>query len=340
MGDFSSKGQIVVDDFESTALIPENSPPGTRISEFQIIVYNFHILQITITSVPKSKFFQVRWRKTDEINSRNIFRAEIFLNTYVSLDYEKTPTYLLTISIFAENTDTQMKQLWLYVLNVRCGVQFQTPGGATVRVLETAEPLSQIYTIVSAPTYSWNFTYTITESVPESARDHFSVDRSGTIHVPLNGFGRYNEERNFKLHITVTANLKTICTGSVTILVIPVPYQTPVFTSVPQSISIPENQGPEFYVTTVRATGDRVRYHLASFNPSFHIGEGKYLLALWCNGKDEEHYLEFNLLPSEGTCLGWYSMYFSDSWEAHNLSHRGRGIKKKGTEDQSERKEL
>ncbi|XP_032893244.1 cadherin-related family member 4 [Amblyraja radiata] len=145
--------------------------------------------------------------------------------------------------------------------------------GATVNVLETAVPLSKIYTIVTAPTFSENFTYAITDTIPLSARDLFSVDWSGSINVPLDGFGRHNMERNFKLYIAVTENTVTVCTGVVTIVVTPVRHWPPVFTSVPRTVSIPENQGPEFYVTKVSANGEKVHYHLATFHPSFKIGE-------------------------------------------------------------------
>ncbi|XP_062923848.1 cadherin-related family member 4-like isoform X1 [Mobula hypostoma] len=275
-GDFGAKGHITVDNFESIATVPENSPPRTRISEFRIIVDNSTLVQITVTSVPKSEFFQIFWRKTHENSTGSYFQAEIFLNNYASLDHEKTPMYVLTISIFADKMEPVMEELRLNVVDVhdvRCGVYFQAPGGDTVNVLETATPLSQIYTIVSAPTYSANFSYAITKSIPISAKDFFNVDQSGCIYVPPSGFGRRDVERYFRLHVVVTENRDTICTGMVTIIVIPVHHWPPVFTWVPHTVSIPENQGPEFYVTMVSAAGDGVHFHLAAFHPSFQLGE-------------------------------------------------------------------
>lgn len=293
-------GQIIVDSFDSTAAVPENSPPGTRISEFRIIVYNSLIAQITISSVPKSEFFQIIWRKTRETDDGIYFNAEIFLNNHASLDHEKTPMYVLTISIIAYNTNSLKEQLRLYVLDVhdvRCGVQFQSPGGATVNVLETAVPLSKIYTIVTAPTFSENFTYAIIDTIPLSASDLFSVDWSGSINVPLDGFGRHNMERNYKLYIAVTENTVTVCTGVVTIVVTPVRHWPPVFTSVPSTVSIPENQGPEFYVTKVSANGEKVHYHLATFHPSFKIGEDTGIIKTSFNlDLDQDPGLAVNLL--------------------------------------------
>ncbi|XP_059800533.1 cadherin-related family member 4-like isoform X2 [Hypanus sabinus] len=275
-GDFGAKGHITVDNFESIATVPENSPPRTRISEFQIIVDNSTLVQITVTSIPKSEFFQILWRKTHENRTGNHFQAEIFLSNHASLDHERTPMYVLTISIFADKMEPLMEKLRLNVVgvhDVRCGEHFQAPGGDTVNVLETATPLSQIYTVVLAPTYSENFSYAITKSIPISAKDFFSVDWSGSIYVPPSGFGRQHVERHFRLHIVVTENSDTICTGMVTIVVIPVHHWPPVFTRVPRTVSIPENQGPEFYVTKVSAAGEGVHFHLATSHPSFQLGE-------------------------------------------------------------------
>ncbi|XP_041047574.1 cadherin-related family member 4-like [Carcharodon carcharias] len=224
----------------------------------------------------------------------------IFLNNQASLDHEWTPIYMLTIIISGFDSPDHIEQLQLFVQDVpdeRCGVQFQTPGGATVHVEETAEPLSQIYTIVSAPSYAENFRYTITKAVPASVKDEFRVDQSSSINVPFNGFGHQNEETNFELHITVTQNMEIICNETLRIVVIPVNHRPPIFTSVPMTVSIPENQGPEFHVAKVTATGDRVNYHLTAFNPTFQIVEETGIIKTSYNlDLDQKPGLAVNLL--------------------------------------------
>ncbi|XP_067908394.1 cadherin-related family member 4-like isoform X2 [Heterodontus francisci] len=297
---FSDGGQIVVDNFESSIAVPENSPPGTKIHEFRATVFNDVLQRATVTSVPENNFFTFTLIMTLETQDADYYKAEIFLNNHAALDYEWTPMYILTITIEALNSDRHVEYLQLFVQDVQdeqCGVHFQTQGGATVYVRETAAPLSHIYTIVSAPSYAENFIYTITDAIPASAKQQFSIDQSGSIHVPLNGFGHHNEERNFELHITVTEKTETICKGTLKIVVTPVNHWIPIFTSVSKTVSIPENQGPEYYVTKVTATGNRVHYHLATFNPSFHIGEETGIIKTSYNlDLDQKPGLAVNLL--------------------------------------------
>uniref|UniRef100_UPI00398F7F42 cadherin-related family member 4-like n=1 Tax=Pristiophorus japonicus TaxID=55135 RepID=UPI00398F7F42 len=271
-----AEGRSVVDNFESSVTVPENSPTGTRVSEFQATLIDDQIDKIVITSRPEGDFFAPVWKRTAENGTTNYYHVEILLSNDAALDYEWTSIYILTVIIHGLKSINHLNPLRVYVQDVqdvRCGVHFQTPGGAVVHVQETVPPLSPIYTIVSAPVHTENFTYTITDALPASAKEQFSMDQSGSIHVPLNGFGHQNEERNFVLHITISENTNTICKGSVLIVVIPVDQRPPIFTNVPKIISIPENQGPEYYVTMVNATGNRVHYHLANFNPAFQIGE-------------------------------------------------------------------
>ncbi|XP_072328144.1 cadherin-related family member 4-like isoform X4 [Scyliorhinus torazame] len=297
---FSDGQQIVVENFESIATVPENSPAGTKIHEFQAIVFNDAVLEIAVTSTPESEFFMITYRRILRTEILNRYIVETFLSTKASLDYEWAPIYLLTITINGYNLPIHFEQLQLLIQDVadeHCGIQFQTPGGATVRVEETAAPLSQIYTIVSAPSPAENFIYTITEAVPASAEDEFSVDQSGSINVPFSGFEHRNEERIFELHIRVTQNTDTICTGTLRIVVIPVNHRPPIFTSVSMAVSIPENQGPEYYVATLTATGDRIHYHLKDFNPSFQIGEATGIIKTSYNlDLDQKPGLAVNLL--------------------------------------------
>ncbi|XP_067854391.1 cadherin-related family member 4-like [Heptranchias perlo] len=297
--DFSVGGKIMVDDFENSVTVPEDSPSGTKIYEFQATVVDDNISQITITTQPQSDFFVLFLRNRLAVEHTNYYKAEIFLK-HASLDYEWNPIYLMSVKISGFNSATIIKQFYLHVQDVeevKCGVQFQTQGGATVRVPETIAPLSKIYTIVSVPSQTENFTYTITDALPASAREQFSMDQSDSIHVPPNGFGHDHKERNFVLHITVTENTKTICKGTLTITVTPVNHRPPIFTSVPKSISIPEEQGPEYYVTQVTATGSRVHYHLETFNPSFQIGEETGIIKTSSNlDLDQKPGLAVNLL--------------------------------------------
>ncbi|GCB79378.1 hypothetical protein scyTo_0020201 [Scyliorhinus torazame] len=71
---FSDGQQIVVENFESIATVPENSPAGTKIHEFQAIVFNDAVLEIAVTSTPESEFFMITYRR--------ILRTEI-LNRYI-----------------------------------------------------------------------------------------------------------------------------------------------------------------------------------------------------------------------------------------------------------------
>ncbi|XP_059505495.1 cadherin-related family member 4-like isoform X3 [Stegostoma tigrinum] len=275
--DFSDGGEIILEDFTRIVTVPENSLPGTNILEFQVVVFDDEIAAITVTSTPKDDYFLFTFRKTHQVEGTNFYTVTIYLKDPVYLDFEWIRMYILTITIDGFNTDRYVEQANLLVQDVpdeRCGVQFQTPGGATVHVKETAAPLSQIYTIVSAPSPANNFTYTITDSVPASARDEFSVDQTGRISVPLRGFGHKAEERKFELHITVTQNTEVICSGILRIIVTPVRHWPPIFISAPGSVTIPEKQGPEYYVAQVTATGNSVHYHLMTHSPAYKIESG------------------------------------------------------------------
>ncbi|XP_048462120.1 cadherin-related family member 4-like isoform X3 [Rhincodon typus] len=298
--DFSDGGEIILENFASIVTVPENSLPGTKILEFQIVAFNDEIAGITVTSMPKDDYFLFTFRKTHQVEGTNFYTVEIYLNDPVYLDFEWIRMYILTITIDGFHTDRYVEQANLLVQDVpdeRCGVQFQTPGGATVHVEETAAPLSQIYTIVSAPSPANNFTYTITDSVPASAKGEFSVDQTGRITVPLQGFGHKAEERKFELHISVTQNSEVICSGILRIIVTPVRHWPPIFTSAPGTVSILEKQGPEYYVAQVTATGNSVHYHLMTHSPAYKIGEESGIIRTSSNlDLDQNPGLAINLL--------------------------------------------
>ncbi|XP_040214720.1 cadherin-related family member 4 [Rana temporaria] len=261
-------GQVEFLSLPDTVSIKESSPIGTSVHNFSLINCTSNNPTVTITSViPPATYFNT----PTQTLTGSVFGLQITLSSTATLNAQVVNKYILQITAVCGN-ETVTNQLFVNILDdlpkPLCDPKFSSQVGDSVEVYSNVPASSTIYTVVLRQLTNTSVTYKITSPSPSP----FTIRSDGTVHAPAAGFA--NANLNYQLQIQVTDSMGNTCNGTLNVKVLPV-YQNSVnFTSSSYSVTIPENGGPSYLVTTLKAAGTDVLYQLIDPSSIYYIEPG------------------------------------------------------------------
>ncbi|XP_077307665.1 cadherin-related family member 4-like [Lithobates pipiens] len=258
-------GQVEFLSLPDTVSIKESSPIGTSVHSFSLINCTSNNPTVTITSVtPPATYFNT----PTQTLSGSVFNLQITLSSTATLNAQVVNEYILQITAECGN-ETVTAQLFVNIIDdlpePQCEPKFSSQVGDTVEVYSNVPASSTIYTVVLRQPKNTPVTYKITSPSPSP----FTISSNGNVRSPVAGFA--NANLNYQLQIQVTDSKGNTCNGTLNVKVLSV-YQNSVnFTSSSYSVTIPENGGPGYLVTTLKATGTNVLYQLIDPSTIYYI---------------------------------------------------------------------
>ncbi|XP_040214721.1 cadherin-related family member 4-like [Rana temporaria] len=258
-------GQVEFLSLPDTVSIKESSPIGSPVHAFSLINCTSNNPTVTIDSViPPATYFNT----PTQTLTGSVFELQITLSSTATLNAQVVNEYILEITAVCGN-ETVTNQLFVNILDdipePQCEPKFSSQVGDSVEVYSNVPASSNIYTVVLRQPKYRPVTYKITSPSPSP----FTISSNGNVKSPAAGFA--NANLNYQLQIQVTDSVGNTCNGTLNVKVLPV-YQNSVnFTSSSFSVTIPENGGPSYLVTTMKATGTNVLYQLIDPSSIYYI---------------------------------------------------------------------
>nr|DBA18335.1 TPA: hypothetical protein GDO54_016595 [Pyxicephalus adspersus] len=239
-----------------TVSIPESSPIGTSVYNFTLFNCTSINPTVTITSViPPATYFNT---PTQTVTGSD-YNLEITLSSTATLNAQMVNEYILEITAVC-GSSTITNQLFVKIIDdlrePQCEPKFSSQAGDIVRVFSDVPGSTTIYNVVLRQPKYRPVTYKITSPSPSS----FTISSSGSVQAPAAGFS--NTNAYYQLQIKVIDSAGNTCNGTLNVYVLPVHQNTINFTSSSYSVTIPENGGPSYMVTVMKASGNNVLYDL------------------------------------------------------------------------------
>ncbi|XP_073447778.1 cadherin-related family member 4 isoform X2 [Aquarana catesbeiana] len=259
-------GQVEFLSLPDTVSIKESSPIGTSVHNFSLINCTINNPTVTITSViPPATYFNT---PTQTLNG-SVFDLQITLSSTATLNAQVVNVYILQITAVCGN-ETITGQLFVNIIDdlpkPLCEPKFSSQVGDTVEVYSNVPASSPIYTVVLPK--NTTVTYKITSPSPSP----FTISPDGTVQAPAAGFA--NANLNYQLQIQVNDTAGNTCNGTLNGQSSSCLPNSVNFTSSSYSVTIPENGGPGYLVTTLKATGTDVLYQLIVPSNIYYIEPG------------------------------------------------------------------
>ncbi|KAG8436196.1 hypothetical protein GDO86_007341 [Hymenochirus boettgeri] len=261
------KGQEFVG-LPSTVTLPQSSPQGTLVYEFTLQNCSSLNPQITISQVtPNTNNFNP---PTQTFNPPSTYNSQITLSSSVSLNPNLVNQYTLEITGDCGGA-VVIGQLFVKInnkiLQPECEPKFSSQVGETIQVYSNVPASSSLYTVVLKNPNNSPVTYKIIQPVPSI----FNIS-NGQVMSPAAGFS--NAYNTYQLLISVTDVLGNTCNGTLTVNVLPVSYNSINFTVSSKTVTIIENQGPNYIVTVLQAQGNNVVYEMITSTTAYYIESG------------------------------------------------------------------
>ncbi|XP_068107654.1 cadherin-related family member 4-like [Hyperolius riggenbachi] len=259
-------GQAEFLDLPYTVSVRESAPIGTTVYNFSLINCTSSNPTVTITQVtPSSTYFNT---PTQTVAGPSTYDLEITLSSTAALNAEVVNEYVLEITAQCGN-ETVVGQLFVKVINdvpePQCEPQFSSQVGDKVQVYSNVPASSVIYTVVlRQPKYT-----PVTFKIISPSPSVFTITSPGNVRAPAAGFA--NSNAVYQLQIMVTDGRNNTCNGTLNVQVLPVYANAINFTSSAYVFIIPENGGPSYLVTTLKASGSNVIYELINPSTTYYI---------------------------------------------------------------------
>ncbi|XP_068110928.1 cadherin-related family member 4-like [Hyperolius riggenbachi] len=205
---------------------------------------------------------------TQTVAGPSTYDLEITLSRTAALNAEVVNEYVLEITAQC-GTEKVVGYLFVKVINdvpePQCEPQFSSQVGDKVQVYSNVPASSVIYTVVLRQPKYLPVTFKIVSPSPSV----FRITSSGNVRAPAAGFA--NSNAVYQLQITVTDSRGNTCNGTLNVQVLPVHANAINFTSLAYVFTIPENGGPGYLVTTLKASGRNVIYELINPSTTYYI---------------------------------------------------------------------
>ncbi|XP_038596042.1 cadherin-related family member 4 [Tachyglossus aculeatus] len=268
---------LVLLDLPWTTAIPESKEPGSTIFRF---FFNCNMVTSTSPNLellsvqPFSTFFN----KPGLSRIKDVFLGTVSLSSAAVLDARQANHYILKLKVSCGPGEETEQPLTVMVLRDDgppiCMGLFDSPAGASVQVLETVAPKSQLYTVLLRRDLgSSQRVRIVSPQSPPYFPGPFTVDSRGHVLAPDESFVGH-AGKTFRLQISVMDRKNRSCQGTLTVEVLPDPQSQVFFWNHPQDFNISESASPGSRVTQLQANGSNLFYDIIAPEhcPLYSIG--------------------------------------------------------------------